>query len=237
MRTVIDLGLPANIRRTDKPNLRLRTYVNPSIGSWRIPVAKSQIQSQKHRRCRVNGPPENANARLQPGARVNKPDYSQTLRASKRDVNESYGQPELCGWQVYPNVFWIQTTDPQFGRKLEKRNDTRRVEVTGVDHFRRTFELRGSRRKIRRIIDRYLVSAGDQFFGDLRPQKTSKQSGKVNIAGPQIAAAKGGWAALQPLTKAAMSTLLRASLATSNSFVPQKQRKYSVIRLLSHYWR
>jgi hypothetical protein len=136
----------------------------------------------------VNGPPENANARLQPGARAINQIYAQNLRASKRDVNGSYGQPELCGWQVYPDVFWIQTTDPQFSRKLEKRDDARRVEVSGVDHFRRTFELRGTRRKIRRIIDRYLVSAGDQFFGDLWPQKTSKQSGRVNIAGPQIAA-------------------------------------------------
>ena len=139
----------------------------------------------------MNAPPGNANARLAPGARANKSDFAQILRASKLDVNEGYGQPKLCGWQVYPGVFWIQTTDPRFSRKLEKRNDTRRVEVTGVDHFRRTFELRGTWRKISRIIDRYLVSAGDQFLGDLWPQKASKQSGRVNIAAPQIAAVKG----------------------------------------------
>ena len=121
----------------------------------------------------MNAPPGNANARLAPGARANKSDFAQILRASKLDVNEGYGQPKLCGWQVYPGVFWIQTTDPRFSRKLEKRNDTRRVEVTGVD------------------IDRYLVSAGDQFLGDLWPQKAPKQSGRVNIAAPQIAAVKG----------------------------------------------
>jgi hypothetical protein len=183
MRAVTDLGLPANLRCTDKPNFRLRSIAYPSIGSRRIPVAKSRIQSRKHRRCRVNAPPENANARLQPGARAVKLTYSKKLRTSLRDVNATYGPPKLCGWQVAPGLFWIQTTEPEFSRKFEKRKDTRRVEMTGVNHFRRTFEIGGTRRKIRRIIDRYLVSTGDQFFGDFRPQKTSKQSGRVNIAG------------------------------------------------------
>jgi hypothetical protein len=113
--------------------------------------------------------PEKANARRQPGERVSNLTYKPKLRTSPRDVNRSYGPPELCAWQVDPSVFWIQTTDPQFSRKLEKRKDTRRVEVSGINHFRRTFELRGTWRKIRRIIDRYLVSAGDQFSPDLPP--------------------------------------------------------------------
>jgi hypothetical protein len=67
--------------------------------------------------------------------------------------------------------------EPQFSRKLEKREDTRRVEISGVNHFRRTFELRGTWRKVRRIIDRYLVSAGDQFSPDFGPQVASKTPG------------------------------------------------------------
>jgi hypothetical protein len=114
-----------------------------------------------------------ANARRQPGERVNKLTDTAKLRTSPRDVNASYGPPELCAWQVGPSVFWIQTTEPQFSRKLEKRKDTRRVEVSGTNHFRRTFELRGTWRKIRRIIDRYLVSAGDQFSPDLSAATTS----------------------------------------------------------------
>jgi len=114
-----------------------------------------------------------ANARRQPGERVSNLTDKPKLRTSLRDVNKSYGPPELCAWQVDPSVFWIQTTDPQFSRKLEKREDTRRVEMTGTNHFRRTFELRGTWRKIRRIIDRYLVSAGDQFSPDLSPASTS----------------------------------------------------------------
>jgi hypothetical protein len=102
-------------------------------------------------------------------------------RAGMKD-GETYGPPELCAWQVVPGVFWIQTTEPQFSRKLEKREDVRRVEISGVNHFRRTFELRGSWRKIRRLIDRYLVSAGDRFSGDLQSQGASKDGGSITTA-------------------------------------------------------
>jgi hypothetical protein len=85
--------------------------------------------------------PGNANARREPGERAIKQSYARTLRASKRNVNKTYGPPELCGWQVARAVFWIQTTEPRFSRKLEKRADARRVEVDGINHYRRTFEL------------------------------------------------------------------------------------------------
>ena len=97
----------------------------------------------------------NANAGRQPRERVNELTDGRRLRVSTRDVNATYGPPELCAWPVEPGVFWIQTTEPQFSRKLEKREDTRRIEINGVNHFRRTFKIRGTWRKIRRIIDRY----------------------------------------------------------------------------------
>ena len=106
-----------------------------------------------------------------------------SLGSRARDVSATYGPPELCAWSVAPGVFWIQTTEPQFSRKLEKRQDVRRVEISGVNHFHRTFELRGTWRKIRRIIDRYLVSAGDQFSRDFGPQVASKTAGSINTAG------------------------------------------------------
>ena len=121
----------------------------------------------------MTAPPGKANARRQPGERVNELTDRPRLERSARDVNATYGPPALCAWQVVPGVFWIQTTEPCFSRKLEKREDTRRVGITGVNHFRRTFEVRGTWRKIRRIIDRYLVSAGDQFSPDLSPATTS----------------------------------------------------------------
>ena len=130
----------------------------------------------------MRAPAKKANARRQPGERVSNLTDKRKLRTSLRDVNKSYGPPELCAWQVDPSVFWIQTTDPQFSRKLEKREDTRRVELTGVDHFRRTFELPGTWRKIRRIIDRYLVSAGDQFLPDLSAPIASEIAPSISTA-------------------------------------------------------
>src|SRR5262249_3762172 len=109
------------------------------------------------------------------------------LRKSPRDVNATYGPPELCAWEVEPGVFWIQTSGPEFSRKLEKRQDARRVEVNGVNHFRRTFEVRGTWRKIRRIIDRYLESLGDpsapdQVSSHFWLQRASKSHGSIGVA-------------------------------------------------------
>ena len=129
----------------------------------------------------MSRPPEKANARRQPGERVNKLTNAPKVRKSPRDVNATYGPPELCGWEVEPGVLWIQTTDPQYSRKLETRHDMRRVEVVGVNHFRRTFETRGRWRKIQRIIDRYLVSAGGHFSQGFRPQDASKQRRSVSV--------------------------------------------------------
>jgi hypothetical protein len=86
-----------------------------------------------------------------------------------KDTFRTYGPPELCAWQVEKlgggkGIFWFQTTDRSFSRKLSKRLDTRCVEVAGWNHFRRTYKMRGSWRKVKRIIDNYILSAGDRFF-------------------------------------------------------------------------
>jgi hypothetical protein len=98
----------------------------------------------------------------------------------------AYGPPELCGWRVEKlhggkGVFLIQTTNRFFARKLSKRHDTRRVEMTGVNHFRQTFEMCGSWRKIKRIIDRYILTAGDHTSAGNRPatKSTSEPRGKI----------------------------------------------------------
>src|SRR5262249_27771522 len=124
-------------------------------------------------------PAQKANTRRQPGERASKLTDAAKVRRLPRGVNATYGPPELCAWEVEPGVFWIQTTEPRFSRKLEKREDARPVEVTGVNQFRRTFELRGRRRKIQRIIDRYLMSAGDQFSSGCGPQVSSKNGGRI----------------------------------------------------------
>ena len=76
----------------------------------------------------------------------------------------TYGPPELCAWKVAPGTFWFQTTDPRYSRKLDQRQDTRRVAVTGVNHYRRTYEMPGNWRKVKGIVNRYLMRTGDTFF-------------------------------------------------------------------------
>ena len=122
---------------------------------------------------------QKASTRRQSGERASKLTNVATVRRLPRDVNATYGPPELCAWKVEPGVFWIQTTKPELSRKLEKREDMRRVEMNGVNHFHRTFETRGRCRKIRGIIDRFLVSAGDQFSGGLGLQASSKNGGSM----------------------------------------------------------
>jgi hypothetical protein len=95
----------------------------------------------------------------------------------------TYGTHELCAWRVAPSRFWFQTTRSNFARRLAKRSDARRVEVSGLNHYRRTFEIRGTRRKVERIIRRYLASAGDQFSASAAAQDCSKTAPRVEIAG------------------------------------------------------
>jgi hypothetical protein len=59
----------------------------------------------------------------------------------------AYGTHELCAWRVGQGQFWFQTTRSDLARKLAKRSDTRRVEIVGLNHYRQTFEIRGTRRK------------------------------------------------------------------------------------------
>jgi hypothetical protein len=114
-------------------------------------------------------------------ARRLKPD-KESLRRKFSLVN-SYGTKELCAWRVAPSHFWFQTTRSDLARKLAKRSDARRVEVSGLNHYRRTFEIRGTRRKVQRIIRRYLASAPDQFSAAALAQDCSKIVPRMGTAG------------------------------------------------------
>jgi hypothetical protein len=98
------------------------------------------------------------------------------------DPSYTYGPPELCAWKVGPGIFWFQTTDPQYARKLDKRRDARRIGITGVNHYRRTYEMRGNWWKVKRIIDRYLMSAGDTFSCSELTKNASKIAPRVRTA-------------------------------------------------------
>ena len=110
------------------------------------------------------------------------------LKSNTKSVHDqaspvnAYGTHELCAWKVGPGQFWFQTTRSNFARKLAKRRDARRVEVSGLNHYRQTFEIRGTRRKVERIIRRYLASAGDQFSARVVAEKPSKIIPRVKTA-------------------------------------------------------
>ena len=106
----------------------------------------------------------------------------ESIRGEDSPFN-SYGTKELCAWRVGQGQFWFQTTRSNFARKLAKRRDARRVEVSGLNHYRQTFEIRGTRRKVERIIKRYLASTRDQFSAALKPQYCSKIVPRVKTAG------------------------------------------------------
>jgi hypothetical protein len=106
---------------------------------------------------------------------------NESLRDQASPVN-TYGTHELCAWRVGQNRFWFQTTRSNFARKLAKRRDARRLEINGVNHYRQAFEIRGTRRKVRRIIKHYLASAGDQFSGNIAARDHSKIAPRVKIA-------------------------------------------------------
>ncbi len=101
----------------------------------------------------------------------------------------TYGRGDLCAWQVGKTnggrgVFWLQTTDKAFARKLAKREDTRRVESSGYNHFRRTYEMVGDWRKIRRVIDRYFLSTSDTFSGTKLAAERLRLGREGNHSGP-----------------------------------------------------
>jgi hypothetical protein len=99
------------------------------------------------------------------------------------DALYTYGPPELCTWKVAPSTFWFQTTDPRYSRKLDQRQDTRRVAVTGVNHYRRTYEMRGTWRKVKGIVTRYLMRTGNTFFGAGLRQGVPELAPRVRTAG------------------------------------------------------
>ena len=96
---------------------------------------------------------------------------------------DAYGTHQLCAWKVGPGQFWFQTTRSNFARKLAKRGDARRVEVVGLNHYRQTFEILGTRRKVERIIRRYLASTPDQFSARVVAEKPLKIIPRVGDSG------------------------------------------------------
>jgi methylmalonyl-CoA mutase N-terminal domain/subunit len=98
------------------------------------------------------------------------------------DPCHTYGPQELCAWKVAPGTFWFQTTDPRSSRKLDQRQDTRRVAVTGVNRYLRTYEMRGNWRKVKGIVRRYVMATNDTFSSRIRTASASKIAPRLRTA-------------------------------------------------------
>ena len=100
-----------------------------------------------------------------------------------KDPYRLFGEGELCGWKTQPRVFIIQTRRPEFARKLRKRQDCSELATVGVNFYLRQFAVSGDWRKIRRLITRYLTSAGNRISGAALRQGASEIVPRVRTAG------------------------------------------------------
>jgi hypothetical protein len=103
-----------------------------------------------------------------------------------KDPFYTYGAPELCAWQVTAGLFWIQTRDKNYARKLYRRNDTRKVEICGHNFFQETYEMAGSWRKVKRLISRYISVTPDHISTPTRGYNASDLASRVNSADLRI---------------------------------------------------
>ena len=84
----------------------------------------------------------------------------------------------LSSWPVAPGFAWIQTDDPGFARKLNKRSDTRLVATGVAGGFLRIFEMKRSPAFMQRLIARY--EAANERFSDLGgPRQGTKRTGNM----------------------------------------------------------
>jgi hypothetical protein len=94
----------------------------------------------------------------------------------------TYGPLELCVWKIAPGTFWFQTTNPTYSRKLDQRQDARRVAVTGVNHYRRSYQMRGNWRKVKGIVRRYVMATNDTFSSHILAASALEIAPRVRTA-------------------------------------------------------
>ena len=77
---------------------------------------------------------------------------------AREERSKAMGVAPISAWPVESGVWWIQTNDPAFARKLAKRSDTRLIAFGVAGGFLRIFEMPRSPAFIRRLIARYMAA-------------------------------------------------------------------------------
>ena len=80
---------------------------------------------------------------------------SQNARAARVERGAVIGTRELAAWQTAPGFCWLQTSRPDFARKLARRSDAQLVAVGVAGGFLRAFCFRHSLTWAARLIGRY----------------------------------------------------------------------------------
>lgn len=71
-------------------------------------------------------------------------------------LNVPIGNRELCAWQPWPGVTWVQTRSPIYSRRLAQRKDGRLVLWSVAGGYLRIYEFKRGLGWAQRLIARYI---------------------------------------------------------------------------------
>src|ERR1039457_4224099 len=97
---------------------------------------------------------------------LSSPQPSQTTVAPifRDEPGGTIGAEDLCGWKVGPNLYLVQSRNPDYARKLSRRSDTRLVAYSVRGGYLRTRAIYASRPQlIRDFLKRYLKVTNEHF--------------------------------------------------------------------------
>ena len=161
-------------------------------------------------RWAMTTPPENANARRQPGERVKLTNYAPSVapvrpgiklipsadrnreisaregraaRLRRKRNGETFGTPELSTWPVGGGVCRFQTRHPDIAKKLSQRRGARLVAYSVHGGYLRVFEERIEPWRARNLVRRFLRATNGAFFDLKRPPARRKSQGATKVQG------------------------------------------------------
>lgn len=166
MRSVSDLGLPANLRGAAKANHRLWPTTHSSLGGRCVPREESGIQSGDGWRRPMS-------TRKRNGA---------LLHAPIQQRNHNNSEADLVFWRYAPGVCRFQTSRPDIARKLSQRSGARLVAWSVNGGYLRVFQESIEAWRAQRLVTRYLKATNGVFPRRIPAASASEQAGSITTA-------------------------------------------------------
>jgi hypothetical protein len=110
-------------------------------------------------------PRQKANARRQPGERVNRLIDKHRLKTRASKVKATNSDADLMWWRYAPGICRFQTTRPDLARKLGQRRNARLVMWSFHGPYLRVFEERIEPWRASKLVNRYLRATNGAFLG------------------------------------------------------------------------